>query len=109
MEDTGETRLVNGHAYVRIDPALANVIDRGAEFSVFITPEGDSRGLYVTQKSATGFAVHENQAGRSTLLFAYRIVAKPFADASSRLPMRTFPMPKGSSPHRDLAPLHRAK
>jgi hypothetical protein len=100
MEDTGEAQLVDGRAYVRIDDALANVIDRGAEYSVFITPEGDNRGLYVTQKSPTGFAVRESQSGRSTLAFAYRIVAKPYADVSSRLPMRTFPARKIRSAHR---------
>lgn len=109
MEDTGEARLVNGYTYVRIDSALANVIDRGAEFSVFITPEGDSRGLYVTQKSSAGFAVHENQGGRSTLPFAYRIVAKPYADASPRLPMHAYPMPTGPSAHRDQSPMHLAR
>jgi hypothetical protein len=101
MEDTGEARLVDGHAYVRIDAALANVIDSGAEFSVFITPEGDNRGLYVTQKSSVGFAVRESQSGRSTLAFAYRIVAKPYADVSSRLPMRSFTVRTIRSPHRD--------
>lgn len=101
MEDTGEARLVDGRAYVRIDEALANVIDGGAEYSVFITPEGDNRGLYVTQKSSIGFAVRESQSGRSTLAFAYRIVAKPYADASLRLPMRTFPARVIQSTHRD--------
>jgi hypothetical protein len=108
MEDTGEARLVDGRAYVRIDAALANVIDSGAEFSVFITPEGDSRGLYVTQKSPSGFAVRENQFGRSTLAFAYRIVAKPYADESSRLPMRTFPARQIRSAHRDPQTLRAA-
>jgi hypothetical protein len=103
MEDTGESRLEGGRAYVRIDPALANVIDSGAEFSVFLTPEGDSRGLYVTQKSPTGFAVRENQGGRSTLSFAYRIVAKPYADVSSRLPMRTLPLHTITSARRDAS------
>ena len=108
MEDTGEARLVDGRAYVRIDEAFANVIDRGAEFSVFITPEGDNRGLYVTQKSSTGFAVRESQSGRSTLAFAYRIIAKPYADESSRLPMRTFPARKIRSAYRDPQTLHAA-
>ena len=87
MEDTGEGQLVNGSAYVRIDPALANVIDRTTNYVVLITPEGDSRGLYVTQKTPAGFAVRENQGGRSTLAFGYRIVAKPYGSREPRLPM----------------------
>ena len=86
-EDFGQGQLVNGAAYVRLDAAFANVIDSASNYLVFITPEGDSKGLYVTQKSATGFAVRESQAGRSTIAFDYRIVAKPFGPPSSRLPM----------------------
>jgi hypothetical protein len=87
MEDTGETQLVNGAAYVHIDPAFANVIDKTASYVVLITPEGPSRGLYVTQKTPTGFAVMENPGGHATLAFSYRIVAKPYGSTAARLPM----------------------
>lgn len=86
IEDFGKAQMVDGRAYVRIDPAFANVIDKNSDYLVFITPEGDSRGLYITQKSAAGFAVRENGSGRSSLAFDYRIVAKPFGDDSERLP-----------------------
>ena len=86
MEDFGQAQLVGGRAFVRIDTAFANVIDKNTDYLVFITPEGDSRGLYVTQKSAAGFEVRENGGGRSNLSFDYRIVAKPFGDDSRRLP-----------------------
>ncbi|HLW37828.1 MAG TPA: hypothetical protein VKR99_05315, partial [Candidatus Eremiobacteraceae bacterium] len=79
MEDFGEAQLVNGQAYVRLDSAYANVIDRQSNYLVFITPEGDSNGVYVTQKTASGFLVRENRGGHSALAFSYRIVAKPFA------------------------------
>jgi hypothetical protein len=52
---------------------------------VFITPEGDSNGLYVSAKSPAGFAVRESRAGRSTLAFQYRILARPRGDDSKRL------------------------
>jgi hypothetical protein len=58
----------------------------GLSYLVFVTPEGDNRGLYVTQKSANGFAVHESQGGHSSLAFSYRIVAKPFGNQIPRLP-----------------------
>lgn len=89
MEDLGEGRLVNGQGFVRIDPAFASAIDRSASYLVFITPKGDSRGLYVTQQSAAGFVVRENQGGHSTLAFDYRIVAKPFDSNAGRLPLVT--------------------
>jgi hypothetical protein len=91
IDDFGEAMLQNGSAYVRLDSGFANVIDQRASYLVFITPEGDSRGLYVTQKSAQGFAVHENMGGHSSLAFSYRIVAKPLGSHDQRLPMVTLP------------------
>lgn len=87
MEDIGEGRLVDGAARVPLDPAFANVIDRNSPYVVFVSPEGSSRGLYVTEKGATGFTVMENAGGHATIPFGYRIVAKPYGAASSRLPM----------------------
>jgi hypothetical protein len=86
IEDFGEAQLIGGRAYVRLDPAFASTIDASRPYFVFITPQGDNRGLYVTQRSASGFAVRESQAGRSTLAFDYRIVAKPFDANADRLP-----------------------
>jgi hypothetical protein len=87
IEDNGEAQLVNGAAYVRVDPGFANVVDQRSNYSVSITPEGNSNGLFVTQKTLNGFAVRENNGGRSTLAFEYRIVAKPFGSTAKRLPM----------------------
>lgn len=87
MEDVGEGQLVDGNARVSLDPAYANVIDRNARYVVFITPEGPNRGLYVTHKDPSGFTVMENPGGRSTISFAYRIVAKPYGVTEPRLPM----------------------
>jgi len=87
MEDFGEGQLVNGQAYVSLDPAFANVIDQHTTYLVFITPEGDSNGVYVTQKSLTGFQVRENRGGHSTMPFSYRIVAKPYGVNAPRLAM----------------------
>ncbi len=47
-----------------------------ADYHVFLTPKGDSRGLYVSSQSATGFTVHEQQGGTNSLAFSYRVVAR---------------------------------
>jgi hypothetical protein len=83
----GEGRLVNGAARVQLDPAFAGAIAQQPNYLVFITPEGDTRGLYVTGKSLTGFEVRESQGGRATVDFSYRAVAHPYGDASPRLPV----------------------
>jgi hypothetical protein len=100
MDDFGEATLQNGSAYVRLDPAFANVIEEHANYLVFITPEGDSHGLYVTQKSARGFAVHENMGGQSSVAFSYRIVAKPLSSHEQRLPMVATPKLRRPMPSR---------
>jgi hypothetical protein len=86
MEDVGEAQLIGGHAYVRLESKYASVIDRGGSYFVFITPEGDCDQLYVTAKTAIGFAVREARNGHSSVPFQYRIVARPYGDASPRLP-----------------------
>jgi hypothetical protein len=106
IEDFGKAQLVGGRAYVRIDAAFANVIDSNSDYLVFITPEGDSRGLYITQKSAAGFEVRENGGGRSNLAFDYRVVAKPFGDDSQRLPTIVMTDRPGASPRTPRLPRH---
>jgi hypothetical protein len=84
IEDVGSGTLVNGSARVEFDASFAGAIDTRLPYLVFVTPNGDSRGLYV-QKSAAGFIVRENDGGRATLGFDYRVVAKPLDAPSTRL------------------------
>jgi len=84
VEDVGEAQLVSGQAYVRLDPRFASTMNLSRPYLVFVTPQGDTSGLYVTQKSAAGFAVHEH-GGQSSIAFDYRIVAEPFASQGARL------------------------
>jgi hypothetical protein len=107
MEDIGEGQLVAGEAHVRLDPAFANVIDRHASYVVFVSPEGESRGLYVTRKSLAGFTVLENAGGHSTIPFGYRIVARPYGVSAARLPtVDAPPSPRTGGPMPRLAPRH---
>ena len=93
LEDVGEGAVIGGTGTVRFDRAFANAIDPNAGYVVLLTPEGDSRGLYVAQRSATGFVVREMMGGRSNSPFAYRIVARPYGERAARLPYVTLPTP----------------
>jgi hypothetical protein len=54
---------------------------------VFITPLGPTRGsLYVAQRTPSGFYVHENGGGLSTVAFDYRIVGKRFVPTNAPQP-----------------------
>jgi hypothetical protein len=43
---------------------------------VFLTPRGDSQGLYVSRQKPGSFEVTEQLDGKSSILFSYRVVAK---------------------------------
>lgn len=86
IEDVGTARMVGGVANVEIDPSFASVMDR-RWYYVFLTPLGDTRGLYVSSKSASAFQVRESEGGRSRLEFDYRIVAHPLDAKNDRLPI----------------------
>jgi hypothetical protein len=84
LEDFGSAQLTNGQAYVPLESTFATTINPRAKYMVFLSPQGDNRGLYVTQISGHGFAVRESNAGHSTLAFDYRIVAKPYDSNAAR-------------------------
>jgi hypothetical protein len=83
-EDFGEAQLVNGASYVRLDPTFAQSIDDRTAYMVFVTPEGDTNGVYVSGKSMSGFTVRENKGGRSNVAFSYRIVAAQYGTTGQR-------------------------
>lgn len=87
IEDAGEARMFNGVANVMIPSDFAAVIDRSSDYYVFLTPLGDTRGLYVNMKTASGFQVRENERGRTNVAFDYRILARPVDADADRLPL----------------------
>lgn len=75
VEDVGRAELVNGYAVVSIGAAFSAAA-ASSEYLVFITPEGDCKGLFISEKHARQFAVRESQGGRSSLAFNYRVIGK---------------------------------
>jgi hypothetical protein len=89
IEDTGTAQLSAGAAAVRLDPVFASAVDNRQSYRVFVTPDGDTNGLYVAAKTASGFLVREIHGGRSTLAFDYRIVATAWGEAGKRAAVMT--------------------
>ena len=77
FEDYGSATLVNGKVHINLDSIYAmNVaIDDKHPLRVLITLEGDCKGVYVTNKTSTGFDVIELQGGNSNVKFTYEVVA----------------------------------
>jgi hypothetical protein len=88
IDDIGEASTREGVARVNLARDFANAIDPGKPYLVLLTPEGDA-ALYVANRSASGFEVRQVGGGRSSVAFAYRIVAKPFGVSQERLPFKT--------------------
>ncbi len=95
MEDYGTGVMELGVSVVKIDPAFAETVSETAEYHVFLTPNADSKGLYVINKTRASFEVRESGGGTSSLTFDYKIVAKRrgyeaqrLVDVTDRLPAR---------------------
>jgi hypothetical protein len=87
ITDIGEAQLVDGHAHVIIDSKFASAMDIANDYLVFVDSEGENGGLYVSQRTRSGFDVAENHGGRSTTPFSYRVVARPLGSVAMRLPI----------------------
>ena len=77
FEDYGEGELVNGTAQVNLDPVFASnvAINEQHPLRVYVQLEGDCNGVYVTNKTASGFTVKEIQSGTSNVKFSYHVIA----------------------------------
>jgi hypothetical protein len=77
FQDYGQGQLVNGKVHITIDPTLAMniLVNEKHPLRVFVQLEGNCKGVFVTNKTATGFDVEELDGGSSNTLFMYTIVA----------------------------------
>jgi hypothetical protein len=93
-EDFGSGQLAGGRTTVALEPTFAQTVSTRTDYHVFLTPEGDCRGLYVSGKTPTGFEVRELEGGQSSVAFSYRIVALRRGYENVRLDDRTAMMAK---------------
>jgi hypothetical protein len=75
FEDFGSAQLVNGVAVIQFDPDFIQTVNTEKDYRVFPVPNGDCKGLYVTNKSANSFEVRELGNGGSNIRFDYRVTA----------------------------------
>jgi hypothetical protein len=75
FEDFGRAELRQGKTTVALRPDFAAVIDHKA-MHIFLSPEGDCNGLYISSQSGKAFSVRERQRGTSSVTFSYRVVGR---------------------------------
>ncbi|WP_375238971.1 hypothetical protein [Aurantibacter sp.] len=77
FQDYGQGILQNGEAFITLDPTITNNITVNSKhpLRVFIQLEGDCKGVFVTEKTDSGFKVKELQNGTSNTPFTWSITA----------------------------------
>jgi hypothetical protein len=75
FEDFGSASLMGGVATVKLEPKYAQLVDTKVPYHVFVTPNGDCKGLYVARKDQNSFEVRELGGGQASVDFDYRISA----------------------------------
>jgi hypothetical protein len=78
FSDYGEGQLIDGRVHVALDPEFLQTVTVDAQhpLKVFVQLEDDCNGVYITNKSSSGFDVAELQQGQSNARFSYRVVCK---------------------------------
>ncbi|MFN8713945.1 MAG: hypothetical protein ACK5Z2_13950 [Bacteroidota bacterium] len=89
FQDFGQGQLVNGRAQITLDPNFTKniAVNEQHPLRVIIQLEGDCQGVYVANKTATGFEVIELQGGTSNVNFTWFVTANraDSKDASGNL------------------------
>ena len=77
FQDYGNGKLVNGKANIKLDPIITKniVVNEKHPLQVFIQLNGDCKGVFVSNRTATGFDVTELQDGNSNVEFTWSITA----------------------------------
>ncbi len=77
FQDFGAGQLQNGYAKITLDPIFAKNIEVNEKhpLRVFIQLEGDCKGVFVTEKTKSGFIVRELDGGNSNVQFTWFVTA----------------------------------
>jgi len=77
FQDYGQGILKNGEAYITLDETIIKNITVNSKhpLRVFIQLEGDCNGVFVSEKTSSGFKVKELQNGLSNTRFTWSITA----------------------------------
>ena len=77
FQDHGSGKLVNGKIHIELDPIFAKniVVNEKHPLRVYVQLEGDCKGVYVTNKTQTGFDVIELNGGNSNIEFSWFVNA----------------------------------
>ena len=76
VQTSGFATLTNGTTSVDFDPVFTSAVSSETPVVVTVTPTGNSNGVYLSEFSATGFKVVENNDGKSSVTVSYIAIGK---------------------------------
>jgi hypothetical protein len=91
VEDWGIAQLKDGVAFVGLSEEFVALMSDKAEYAVFLTPEEECNGLYVSKKEFYGFEVKELNNGKSNTRFSWQVKAIRIGDEET--PVLEEPVP----------------
>jgi hypothetical protein len=100
FEDYGTGQLVNGTAHIELDPIFTRniAVSEDKPIKVFVQLEGNCKGVFVANKTATGFDVVELDGGTSNIKFTWHVIANradvidPVTGVTSKYAGNRFPI-----------------
>jgi hypothetical protein len=99
VEDWGIAELKDGKAFVGLSEEFIALMSDKAEYAVFLTPEGECNGLYVSKKEFYGFEVRELNNGKSNIRFSWQVKAVRIGDEET--PVLEEPTPQFTDQEKD--------
>jgi hypothetical protein len=99
VEDWGIAELKNGKAFVGFSEEFVALMSDKTEYAVFLTPEGECNGLYVSKKEFYGFEVKELGNGKSNIRFSWQVKAVRIGDEET--PVLEEPTPQFTDQEKD--------
>jgi len=99
VEDWGIAELKDGKAFVGLSEEFVALMSDKTEYAVFLTPEGECNGLYVSKKEFYGFEVRELNNGKSNIRFSWQVKAVRIGDEET--PVLEEPTPQFTDQEKD--------
>jgi len=86
IQTSGFATLSGGKSFIRFDEDFRRAVSSDVPIVVTVTPTGDCNGVYVSDVTGDGFAVVENNAGKSSVQVAFIAVGRRAGYENPRLP-----------------------
>ncbi|RLD60412.1 MAG: hypothetical protein DRJ05_04710, partial [Bacteroidetes bacterium] len=85
VQTMGYATISSGKATIVFDGAFTQIVSDGSPIIVTATPTGESKGVYVTNVNKNGFALTENDNGKSNVTVSYIAIGKRKGHESPQL------------------------